>query len=168
MQITTALTAVAFLIASTAAQSPTTTGTAAAASTSDLPSMVSQLPKCALGCLDSAAKSIDCNAADLTCLCSNSSDFIEAIGPCIVLSSGCTSDEQDQITSLAGSICKDVVANPNSPELTSASNYLTSAMATGTGASASSATGNAAVRTDLPVAGMGVMGAAAALAAFAL
>lgn len=77
-----------------------------------------------------------------------------------------------EISSLASSICKDVVNNPNSTELASASNYLTSAMATATGASASStsasASGNAAVRTDFPIAGMGIMGAAAALAALAL
>lgn len=170
MQIITGLTAAAVLIASTVAQSPTSTGTAATASNSDLPSLVSQLPECALGCLDTAAKSIGCDAADLTCLCSKSQDFIDAIGPCIFLSSGCTSDEQSQISSLASSICNDVVNNPNSTELASASNYLTSAMATATGASASStsASGNAAVRTDFPIAGMGIMGAAAAIAALAL
>lgn len=75
-----------------------------------------------------------------------------------------------EISSAAESICKDVVNSPDPTELASASNYLTSALATATGGSVSSnsASGNVAVRTDFPVAGMGVMGAAAALAAFAL
>lgn len=94
MRITIIFIAAANLVASAAAQSTTTTGTAAAASTNDLPSMVSEIPQCALGCLNTAAQQINCNAADLTCLCSNSNAFIKAIGPCIVFSSGCSSDEQ--------------------------------------------------------------------------
>ncbi|KAL1867899.1 hypothetical protein Daus18300_006174 [Diaporthe australafricana] len=178
MQITTYLTTAAIFIASVAAQStqtPTTTGsTSTSTSSSDLDSLVSQLPQCALSCLDSAATNIGCTASDLTCLCSKRDALISAIGPCILLNSGCSSDEQNQITSIAGNLCTDV-SSADESELASASNYITSALATATSASAgsagstaTSASGNAAARTDSPVAGMGVMGAAAALAMLAL
>ncbi|KUI55666.1 GPI-anchored protein 10 [Cytospora mali] len=169
MHFITTLTSAAVLIATTAAQSTTTTGSAAPTTTGDLGSLVSQLPECALGCLNTAATDIGCKASDLTCLCSKSSQLVSSIGPCILFSSGCSSDQRDQISSLANDLCSDVNAS-NSTELASASNYINSALATATSVStsSSSATGNAAARTDYPIAGMGVMGAAAALAALAL
>ncbi|PSR79551.1 hypothetical protein BD289DRAFT_341641, partial [Coniella lustricola] len=66
---------------------------AATTTTTDLVTLVSELPSCALDCLSQAAKSISCDAADLTCLCGKSTAFATAIGPCI-LSSTCSSDEQ--------------------------------------------------------------------------
>lgn len=80
-----------------------------------------------------------------------------------------------EIQSVAGNLCSDV-GSANSAELASASNYINSAIATGTtgtgtaaaGSTATSASGNAAARTDSPLAGMGAMGAAAALAVLAL
>ncbi|KAI3401987.1 hypothetical protein diail_3961 [Diaporthe ilicicola] len=174
MQITTYLTTAAIFIASAAAQSASTTSSAASSSsTGGLDSIVSQLPQCALSCLNTAAGDISCSASDLTCLCSKKDALIASIGPCILLNSGCSSSEQNQITSLAANLCNDV-SSADSSELASASKYITSALATATTAggavstSSTSATGNAAVRTDSPVAGMGVMGAAAALAVLAL
>ncbi|KAK7747455.1 hypothetical protein SLS53_001710 [Cytospora paraplurivora] len=179
MQIANTLAAMAVLLLAPAfAQSTTTqaiittttTGSApATTTTSDVAGLVSQLPECALGCLSSAATDIGCNAADLTCLCSKSSDLISSIAPCILISSGCSDDQQSQISSLATSICNNV-NNSNSSDIASASNYITSALATMTSGSASttSASGNAALPTGSPVAGMGFIGAAAALAALAL
>lgn len=228
MQIITFLSTTAVFIASAAAQSATTGGavpTSTSSAGGDLDSVVSQLPQCAITCLDSTASSIGCSASDLTCLCSNSDKLISSIGPCILLSSGCSSEEQSrklppqrttsyplscvplkttpsgfrgynpalihyvlpthimdqtdqalfpptEIQSLAGSLCNDV-SSANSAELASASNYINSAIATGTTATAAgstptSASGNAAARTDSPIAGMGAMGAAAALAVLAL
>lgn len=177
MQITAFFTTTAVLIASAAAQSATATGsgsTPTSTSGGDLDSVVSQLPQCALTCLDSTASSIGCSASDLTCLCSNSDKLISSIGPCILLQSGCSSEEQSQIQSLAGNLCNDV-NSADTAELASASNYINSALATGTtgtataaGSNPTSASGNAAARTDSPLAGVGVMGAAAALAVLAL
>ncbi|KAK2599496.1 hypothetical protein N8I77_011247 [Diaporthe amygdali] len=179
MQITTYLTTAAIFVASVAAQSATTTGSGSAStstSSSDVDSIVSQLPQCALTCLSETASDIGCSASDLTCLCSKQSQLISSIGPCILLKSGCSSDEQNQISSIAGNLCTDV-SSADSSELASASNYINSALATGVTATASgssasstatSASGNAAARTDSPIAGMGVMGAAAALAVLAL
>lgn len=59
----------------------------------DLLGLVGQLPSCALGCLDDAAGNINCTTSDLTCLCSKSSELVGAIGPCLLLSSDCSSNE---------------------------------------------------------------------------
>lgn len=99
MQITTFLTTAAVLIASAAAQSATTGGatpTSTSSAGGNLNSVVSQLPQCALTCLDSTASTIGCSASDLTCLCSNSQKLISSISPCILLSSGCSSEEQSR------------------------------------------------------------------------
>lgn len=97
MQITTFFTTAAIFVASAAAQSATTTGSAATSTSSgDLNSVVSQLPQCALTCLDSTASDIGCSPSDLTCLCSNSDKLISGIGPCILLQSGCSSEEQSR------------------------------------------------------------------------
>ncbi|KAI7776430.1 hypothetical protein LA080_005385 [Diaporthe eres] len=179
MQITTFFTTAAIFIASAAAQSATATGSAptstSTSSGGDLNSIVSQVPQCALTCLDSTATSIGCSASDLTCLCSKSDQLISSIGPCILLQSQCSSEEQSQIQSVAGNLCSDV-SSADSAELASASNAINSALATGTtgtgtaaaSSTATSASGNAAARADSPLAGVGVMGAAAALAVLAL
>lgn len=99
MQITTFLTTAAIFIAPAVAQSATTGGavpTSTSSAGGDLDSVVSQLPQCAITCLDSTASSIGCSASDLTCLCSNSDKLISSIGPCILLSSGCSSEEQSR------------------------------------------------------------------------
>lgn len=87
------------------------------------------------------------------------------------------------ISSLATEICTDVNSNSNASDLASASNVITSALATATASSGSSgstgtrtsgssgatstSSGSLAARTDSPLANMGMMGAAAALAALA-
>lgn len=83
--------------ATQAISTTTSTGSAPATTTTgDVAGLVSQLPECALGCLSSAATDIGCNAADLTCLCSKSSDLISSIAPCILISSGCSGDQQNR------------------------------------------------------------------------
>lgn len=105
MQITTFLATAAIFVASAAAQSaatPTTTGSASTTTGSgDLNSVVSQLPQCAITCLDSSAPTIGCTASDLTCLCSKSDQLVTAIGSCILFNSGCSSEEQSRKSPLA-------------------------------------------------------------------
>lgn len=80
-----------------------------------------------------------------------------------------------EISDLATSLCSDV-SSANSAELASASNYINSAIATGTTATAGSAatststssSENAGARADTSLAGMGAIGAAAALAVLAI
>lgn len=94
MYFKTLLASAALLIASVTAQSSVTPTTSSPASTTtDLLGLVSQLPTCALGCLDEAATNINCTAPDLTCLCSKSSALVSSIGPCLLLSSGCSSND---------------------------------------------------------------------------
>lgn len=96
MQFISLFTTAAVLVATVTAQSANTTTSAAAstATATGLVDLVTELPSCALSCLDDAATSIGCTASNLTCLCSNSDDLISDIGPCLLLSGDCTSDEE--------------------------------------------------------------------------
>lgn len=100
MQITTFLTTAAIFVASATAQSAatptTTTAPTSTGSSGNLNSLVSQLPQCAITCLDSSASTIGCNASDLTCLCSKSDQLVTSIGTCILFNSGCSSEEQSR------------------------------------------------------------------------
>ncbi|KAI1399188.1 hypothetical protein F4819DRAFT_466034 [Hypoxylon fuscum] len=133
----------------------------AAAQNSTLPDLVSQLPSCASGCLASSASEIGCATEDFTCLCGDKKqDFISSIGPCVFLNSGCSSDDQSKLTTLAPEICTAVASNPDPAAVASASNIVASAVGTATPTS----TPDAAARPEI---GMGLLGAAA-LVAFAL
>lgn len=69
-----------------------------------------------------------------------------------------------ELINLATEICQDL--NSAQPaQVAAASSYIASAVAS---ESASTASGNMAVRTDAPVAGVGILGAGAALALLAL
>lgn len=93
MYFSALLASAALLVTSVTAQSASQTTSATASTTTNLLSLVSQLPTCALGCLDEAATKINCTAPDLTCLCSKSSQLVSAIGPCLLLSSDCSSND---------------------------------------------------------------------------
>jgi len=81
------LTSLSVLLPLTAAQTTTSSTTS---TPTTLPALLAVLPHCALGCLATAATSIDCAATDFSCLCSNSSDLVSKIGPCIISGSGCS------------------------------------------------------------------------------
>ncbi|XXH01486.1 hypothetical protein Hte_007846 [Hypoxylon texense] len=132
-----------------------------AAQNSTLPDLVSQLPPCAASCLSSSAQDVGCATTDFTCLCGDKrQDFINSIGPCILLRSSCSGDEQSELTTLAPEICDAATSNPDPSAVASASNIITSAVGTAT----PTATPDAAARPEI---GMGLVGAAA-LAALAL
>lgn len=147
----------------TATSSPTTSTAASpssgSASTTDLPGLINQLPRCALPCLESGAETIGCAVSDLTCLCSNSERLVTSVGGCI-LTAGCSTDDISKAADIAPQICSDVNDNPNASEIASASNLIADALST-----SSTTSGNAAARTDVA---MGAIGAAAAFAALAL
>ncbi|KAH6653242.1 hypothetical protein BKA67DRAFT_659875 [Truncatella angustata] len=134
---------------------------AQSSNSTSLPDLVAQLPTCALDCLESGAKSANCTVTDFTCLCgTGKQQFIQGAGVC-VLTSSCTSEEKNNVSNLATEICNDVSDGASSSEIASASAVATSILA-----SATSTTGsNAAAATAV---GYGLMGGAAALAAFAL
>lgn len=85
--ITTILATAAMFVAPALGQNAT------ASNSTDLASLVDQLPQCALGCLQQSAASINCTSSDLPCLCDKSDQLIAAIGPCVFTSS-CNSTEQ--------------------------------------------------------------------------
>ena len=57
-----------------------------------LSGLVSQLPTCAIGCLESSAEGAGCGATDFSCLC-NQKEFITNIGACVLLGNSCSDDD---------------------------------------------------------------------------
>ncbi|TDZ58252.1 hypothetical protein CTRI78_v005588 [Colletotrichum trifolii] len=161
--------ALSFLAGLVAAQSASQS--ASSADSTSLPSLVNQLPKCALGCLNDAATQIGCSATDFSCLCKAEDKLMSSLTPCVALA-GCSTTELADAVEVAPKFCSAVEDNPSSAALASASNLVTAALGTatasaGTAATASasasaSATPNAAVRRDY---GMGMVGVAALAAA---
>jgi len=131
----------------------------------DLATLVAQLPKCALKCFQSAATSVNCAPTSFTCLCDQSkrSAFTTSIGGCLLIGTGgCSSDDTKKLTTLAGQICTEATDNPTPADIASASNIITAAL--GSATASTSSPGNAPAR---PTLGVGMMGAVA-LAALAL
>ncbi|KAL0936952.1 uncharacterized protein CTRU02_209168 [Colletotrichum truncatum] len=153
--------ALGFFFGLAAAQSATTS--AASSGSTDLPGLVSQLPTCAVSCLNSAAKTIGCSATDFSCLCTNQERLISTLTPC-VLTAGCSTDDIATAARIAPEICENVQNNPNPSAIASASNLVTGALGTATGSTAATATSqpNAAGRREYS---LGMVGAAAFAAA---
>lgn len=74
---------VASLLPSELQQAPSATPTGNADSNS-LPGLVDQLPRCAVGCLDTAAQNINCGVTDFACLCNNAEALGESMVSCIL------------------------------------------------------------------------------------
>lgn len=85
MQITNF--ALSLFAAAAAAQSSSGNSTS-----SDLSSVVAQLPQCALKCYRDQATDVGCSPGDFSCVCgAKRQDFLKGIGFCIAISSGCDS-----------------------------------------------------------------------------
>ncbi|KAM0331367.1 hypothetical protein ACHAQA_003039 [Verticillium albo-atrum] len=151
--------------ASATASSPASAATSSSTANSDtLPGLVDQLPRCAVSCLVSAASDIGCSSTDFQCLCSSATNLATSIGPCVLLSSGCGTDDARRAGEIAPQICDKVNNNPDASEVASASAIVAGAAATADGASPSATNSDddsAAVRNGL---GMGVAGAAVLMA----
>ncbi|RKU43292.1 hypothetical protein DL546_006725 [Coniochaeta pulveracea] len=153
----------------TAASTSTPSTTSSSASTTtDLASLVALLPTCALSCFVTAAKDISCAPTDFSCLCSSASALVTKIGPCIYISSGCSSSDISNVTSLAPKICSAVNKNATGAAVSAASSIVSTALATVTGTQ--TASGNGAARTEGAVMGygIGVLGGGLALALMGL
>jgi hypothetical protein len=84
--------AVPLFAAVAAAQSNSTNST-------DLASLVAQLPTCALDCLESGADAANCTITDFSCICGDGKNqFIQSAGLCVVTSS-CSSEEKSSTSS---------------------------------------------------------------------
>ncbi|KAK1574179.1 uncharacterized protein LY79DRAFT_524421 [Colletotrichum navitas] len=135
-----------------------------------LAGLVSQLPTCAVSCIERAASSIGCGATDFACLCKSQEKLISTLTPC-VLTAGCSGDEIGEAAKIAPQICLQVSNSPAASDIAAASSLVTGAIGTasasGAAATASTSPTAAAVR---PTSGFfGVIGAGiAALAAVAL
>ena len=143
--------------------SPSSSGT-------DLPSLVAQLPTCALPCFNTAAQKIGCGVEDLRCLCNanNAASLATNVGLCLGLGTSC---DLSRVSTVAQQICSVVNSgNVNSAQLSSASAEVSQALASlTTTATSSSSTGAGMPAVARPTgAAMGALGAVAALAVLAL
>ncbi|KAB5575389.1 hypothetical protein GE09DRAFT_592312 [Coniochaeta sp. 2T2.1] len=152
------------LAAVTSAQTTTTTPTTAAttSSSTSLPSLLASFPQCVFGCFSQAATAVNCQPTDFTCLCADSSALITNIGPCI-LTAGCSVSEINKIRDMAPQLCSTVQSDTNPADVSAASSFVSSALATVTGTP--TASGNGAARTG---AALGVLGMAGAFAVLGL
>ncbi|KAK7908440.1 hypothetical protein PG985_015743 [Apiospora marii] len=150
--------ALSLFAAAAAAQSSASNSTS-----SDLSSVVAQLPQCALKCYRDQATDVGCSPGDFSCVCGpKRQDFLKGIGFCIAISSGCDKADVDKLQDLAPKICQSVSENPSPSEVAKASAAVTSAVGA---AAPTQSDESAAMRPEV---GYGFMGAAAALAALAL
>ncbi|KAK1995142.1 hypothetical protein LX36DRAFT_174528 [Colletotrichum falcatum] len=153
-----------------AAQSSTTA--ASSSGSTGVAGLISQLPACAVSCIDKAATSIGCASTDIACLCKSQEKLVSTLTPC-VLTAGCSSDEIAQAAKLAPQICAQAGTNPAASDLAAASSLVagaTAATATATGTAATSSASPAAAPAVRQTTGyLGIIGAGvAALAAAAL
>ncbi|KDN60034.1 putative CFEM domain-containing protein [Colletotrichum sublineola] len=151
-----------------AAQSATST--APSSGSSDVAGLVSQLPTCAVSCIEKAASSIGCAATDFACLCKSQDKLISTLTPC-VLTAGCSSDQIGEAAKIAPQICALVSNNPAASDIAAASSLVTGALGTasasGAAATASTSPTAAAVRPTsgyFSIVGAGIAALAAAVA----
>ncbi|KAI1332488.1 hypothetical protein F5Y16DRAFT_357912 [Xylariaceae sp. FL0255] len=146
--------ALSFFVAAVTAQNSTS---------ESLTDLVSELPTCAISCFESGASAANCSVTDFSCLCgSGKQTFISNAGLCLLSDNSCTDDQINNATTVASEICEDIGNNPSSTDVASASAIVASAVAAATSATA---TPDVAMRPEF---GYGILGAAAAAAAFAL
>lgn len=199
MQLNNIITSSAMLAGTILAQSSksnatmTSTGSAPLSTATNLAGLVNQLPTCALDCLDQAAHDVNCVVSDLPCLCRKKGDLVGSIGPCILLSTNCSREEQNSelqsppeksisslcmdlkpdivifkgLATLSETICDDISTSTPS-EIAAASSAVMSVVATAYPNSAASVNSHLALRADAPAFVVLVIGVTAALAMVAL
>ncbi|RYP51047.1 hypothetical protein DL768_003547 [Monosporascus sp. mg162] len=139
------------------------TATAQNTTSDSLPDLIAQLPTCAIGCLDSAADSAECEPTNFQCICgANRQSFITSIGTCVLLTGQCSQDEISRASNLAPQICNNVANSPEPSAVASASDLVSDALASETATPSDEP--DAAVR---PGVGLGMIGIGM-LAAFVL
>ncbi|KAH7367816.1 hypothetical protein B0T11DRAFT_276027 [Plectosphaerella cucumerina] len=128
---------------SSATQSAATPTGSSTSDSGSLPSLVEQLPTCAVGCLNTAASDIGCAATDFSCLCGKSTELISSITGCLTNSSqsGCSLNQAIEAGRVAPQICERINNNPSSQEIASASSLVAGAIETGA-ATTTGGTGN--------------------------
>ncbi|WYZ41282.1 hypothetical protein EsH8_V_000177 [Colletotrichum jinshuiense] len=129
--------------------------------------LVAQIPTCAETCIQEAAKSINCDVSDFSCVCAKLATITSTVVQCISTSS-CSATDQAKVLQLAPEICAQV-AKESVTAATAAATETGSQTAAATG----SMTGAVTSTTTKPAAAgkvqaAGWAGAIAAAAAFAL
>ncbi|KZL78204.1 CFEM domain-containing protein [Colletotrichum tofieldiae] len=108
----------------------TITSSATSTATS-LPSLVSQIPSCAAGCLPKVGTETGCGVADFECMCSDIGSFVAHMGVCL-LKHGCSKDDTTKASNIGEDICDAVSSNTDAAAIASASSLVTAAVAKAT------------------------------------
>ncbi|KAI3397911.1 hypothetical protein diail_10080 [Diaporthe ilicicola] len=114
-----------------------------AAQSSDVTSLVAELPPCSLTCLLAGASAADCESMDYTCQCNKQDVIVANATSC--LTAACNTQDIAKTQTVSQQICEAVTGNSTSASSSSsgatatASSSSSSASASSTGASGSSA-----------------------------
>ncbi|UPK96529.1 hypothetical protein LCI18_007464 [Fusarium solani-melongenae] len=138
------------------------TTTATTPKPTTLPGLISEIPSCVAGCLESIHEEIGCDPANIGCLCSDVGSLVAKMGPCII-KHGCELDEASNGTDLIRPVCDRMGDKPDDAEVVSASKVLDAAIATQATADASSTSTNAARNVGYDTIKLFAAGAVAAL-----
>ncbi|KAL1859543.1 hypothetical protein Daus18300_009544 [Diaporthe australafricana] len=103
-----------------------------AAQSSDVTSLVAQLPSCSLTCLLAGASAADCESMDYSCQCNKQDVIVANATSC--LTSSCNTNDIATTQTVSQQICEAVTGNSTSA---TASSSGSSASATGSSASSS-------------------------------
>ncbi|KAG8169108.1 hypothetical protein KVR01_001857 [Diaporthe batatas] len=125
-----------------------------AAQSSDVASLVTELPSCSLTCLLAGASAADCESTDYACQCGNQDIIVTNATAC--LTSSCNTNDIAKTQTVSQQIC-DAVTGGNSS--TSASASGSSASATGSSSSSSasaSSTGTSSAGSHPELYGLGM------------
>ncbi|CAH0033793.1 unnamed protein product [Clonostachys rhizophaga] len=126
------LLSIGLALASSASATSTTSSTATA--TSPLPSLVNQMPGCAMHCFPQVGKEIGCDTSDLKCLCEDTLVFKAHMGTCLLVK--CSNSEYSVGLEVATDICLAMVAKPDASAVKSAASVIKSESAEPTSESA--------------------------------
>ncbi|KAF9877154.1 hypothetical protein CkaCkLH20_05420 [Colletotrichum karsti] len=158
MQSSSIIALVGLAIANAAAQTTTTSSLPTA-----LPALVSNIPSCALSCLDEIKVAIGCNVGDLKCLCETDGELIAKMSICN-LTSECSRDQIGQTNNVLDTMCKSVRGSADTAALASASNVMTGAVGKATATASAKPTATNAANPLGQGLEMALIAAAAAIA----
>ncbi|KAH6990160.1 hypothetical protein EDB80DRAFT_882167 [Ilyonectria destructans] len=135
------------LVCGVIAQTETTT--TSSASSTDLPSLLSQVPDCILGCLPDVGEEIGCKSTDLECLCSDIGALVAHMATCVPGNKCGIKDVNDGID-LLRPVCDAMSSSPGSAAVASASSIITAAI----GPATATTTSNPAAMMGIPSEGI--------------
>ncbi|KAJ0119191.1 cfem domain-containing protein [Diaporthe amygdali] len=107
-----------------------------AAQSSDVASLVAELPSCSLTCLLAGASAADCESMDYSCQCNKQDVIVANATSC--LTSSCNTNDIATTQTVSQQICEAVTGGNSTSSSSTGSNATTTGSSTSSSASASS------------------------------